>query len=361
MSLKLSALQVFAGSRARQHLLEHGLQARDVVAVPAAAGGPKGLILGPLDEYIFGPWLSASSQTVHLLGASIGAWRMATACLRDAPREFERLAHEYLHQTYPHAPGKPPTARDVSKGFASKLHEVFGGREQEVLSHPRFRLHVFTSRGRHLMRREGRFSTPLGYLGAYASNVVRRRAMGAWLERVVFSDPRERLPVATNDYKTHHALLSAENFQPSILASCSIPFWLQAVHDIPGAPQGAYWDGGITDYHLHLNYASMAQPGLVLYPHFQAQVIPGWLDKALKHRHRGTAFLDNVVLLTPSPEWVKSLPNAKLPDRQDFKFYGDDISARAAAWRTGIQASRALADEFAALTQQASVNALPLN
>ena len=44
-----------------------------------------------------------------------------------------------------------------------------------------------------------------------------------------------------------------------MLASCSIPFWLDAVHDIPGAPRGAYWDGGITDYHLHLDYGSTAR------------------------------------------------------------------------------------------------------
>ena len=41
--------------------------------------------------------------------------------------------------------------------------------------------------------------------------------------------------------------------------------------------------------------------GLVLYPHFQKTVIPGWLDKALKHRHRATAHLDRVVLLSPRP------------------------------------------------------------
>jgi hypothetical protein len=28
--------------------------------------------------------------------------------------------------------------------------------------------------------------------------------------------------------------------------------------------------------------------GLVLYPHFQPQVVPGWLDKAWKRRHRAT-------------------------------------------------------------------------
>ena len=37
--------------------------------------------------------------------------------------------------------------------------------------------------------------------------------------------------------------------------------------------------------------------GLVLYPHFQPHLVPGWLDKALRHRHRASARLDNVVLL----------------------------------------------------------------
>ncbi len=63
----------------------------------------------------------------------------------------------------------------------------------------------------------------------------------------------------------------------------------------------------------------------MLYPHFQRTRDPGWLDKALKHRHRATARLDNVVLLSPHPDWVRTLPNAKLPDRNDFKAYGDDV------------------------------------
>jgi len=120
------------------------------------------------------------------------------------------------------------------------------------------------------------------------------------------------------------------------------------VHDIPGAPRGAYWDGGITDYHLHLDYGSLPD-GLVLYPHFQKSVIPGWLDKVLKHRHRATAHLDKVVLLSPRPQWIATLPNAKLPDRNDFKAYGDDVAGRIAAWSLALRESQRLADEFAAL------------
>ena len=118
----MKALRIYAGSRALQHLREQGLRPQDVQTIPAAAGGPKGLILGPLDRFIFGEWLPQSNQTVHLVGASIGAWRMATACLQDSPAAFERLEHDYIHQHYELLPGqKRPTADFVSERFGESL------------------------------------------------------------------------------------------------------------------------------------------------------------------------------------------------------------------------------------------------
>jgi hypothetical protein len=120
---------------------------------------------------------------------------------------------------------------------------------------------------------------------------------------------------------------------------------LEAVHDIPGAPPGAYWDGGITDYHLHLDYDNA--DGIVLYPHFQKAVVPGWLDKGLKWRHRSTGFLDRMVVLAPDPEWVRTLPNGKLPDRKDFTGFANDADARIAAWDRATREAQRLADELA--------------
>jgi hypothetical protein len=357
----MQALQIFAGPAARARLRERGLQPADIRVVPGAAGGPKGLVLVPLDRFILGEWLPRGGHTVHLIGASIGAWRLATACLPDAQAALAQMAHDYIHQRYEHAPGKPPQPRHVSQVFGQRLQERFGGREAQVLAHPRYRLHVMTSRGRHVLHRQGRWRTPIGYLGAFAANALSRQALGAWLERVVFSDARDPLPVPLRDYRTHQVALAAGNLQPSILASCSIPFWLDAVHDIPGAPAGAYWDGGITDYHLHLDYAAMADPGaLVLYPHFQRSIVPGWLDKPFKRRHRATPRLDNVVVLAPHPQWVATLPGGKLPDRGDFAAYGEDIDARVRAWTRASGEAQRLADEFAQATLASSVEALPL-
>lgn len=346
----MKALRIYAGPKALALLARDGLQPGQVRLVPGAAGGPKGLILGPLDRFIFGDWLTRSTQQVHLLGASIGAWRMATACLGDPVSAFERLEHDYIHQHYDVPPGqKRPTPDQISEAFGDNLRAFYGGRVNEVLNHRRYRLHIVTARGRHLLRHENPLITPLGYLGAFLTNSVRRKALGAWLERVVFSSHGTELPFGTADYRTRQLRLSEANFKPALQASCSIPFVLRSVSHIPGAPSGAYWDGGLTDYHLHLDYRRLCgDDGVVLYPHFQQNVVPGWLDKGLKWRHGATHFLDNVIVLAPDPQWVQSLPNGKLPDRTDFTRYGQDLPSRVKAWTTAVTQARQLADEFAA-------------
>jgi hypothetical protein len=347
----MKALQLYAGPRALQHLRTQGLKPEHVALVPGAAGGPKGLILNALDQFIFSDWLSKSSHTVHLVGASIGAWRLAVATFDEPRKAFAQLAHDYIHQQYLIEPGKKTaSAQHVSERFAQTLAQQFAGREQGILQHPRYRLHIVTSRGRHMLAREHAWRTPLGYMGAFATNALQRKAMGLWLERVVFSDARDPLPMPLKDYRSRVLALSAENFAPALQASCSIPFALQAVHDIPGAPRGAYWDGGITDYHLHWPYAHMqsthAEKSLVLYPHFQRKVVPGWLDKSLTWRHQSSPMLDNVIVLAPNLEWVKTLPNHKLPDRQDFMQYKHDFEGRVKVWSEAVARSAQMAEEI---------------
>ena len=63
--------------------------------------------------------------------------------------------------------------------------------------------------------------------------------------------------------------------------------------------------------------------------------------------HAPTPCLDHAVVLAPNPEWVQTLPNAKLPDRQDFMTYGQDLQGRVKVWKAAASAAQLLADEWA--------------
>ncbi|HET9822664.1 MAG TPA: phospholipase, partial [Burkholderiaceae bacterium] len=68
-----------------------------------------------------------------------------------------------------------------------------------------------------------------------------------------------------------------------------------------------------------------------------------------------------VVLLTPDPDWVRAtMPNAKLPDRGDFRAYGERVDERRRDWARAVAESARLADEFADLVRRPSIEAEPL-
>lgn len=344
----MKALAIYAGRQAREHLLRQGLQPDDVQTVAAAAGGPKGLILGPLDRFIFGHWLKDSSTPVDLVGASIGACRMATACMPDPLAAFQQFEHDYIAQDYPIKPGqRRPSAEQVSALFGNTLQSVYGAQVQHIVRHARYRLHILTAQGRGLLAHDQGWRTLAGFAQAYVYNLHDRRDLGRSFHRVVFSGSTGAgvapLPFDVDDFPSQQVALNDDNFLAALQASCTIPFVMRAIHDIAGAAPGAYWDGGLVDYHLHLAY----QRGLVLYPHFQQSVIPGWLDKYLKTRHRSSDLLNHVVLLAPQPQWVAQLPLAKLPDRSDFNRFAQDVPMRQRLWKQAVSAAEQLADEWA--------------
>jgi len=58
---------------------------------------------------------------------------------------------------------------------------------------------------------------------------------------------------------------------------------------------------------------------------------------------------------------VRSLPNAKLPDRTDFKRYIDDPKARMVAWGRAVDEGERLRDEFALWLERGdAASVLPL-
>jgi hypothetical protein len=351
----MSALTFHAGPLALEQIRTHGLRAQDVAIVPAAAGGPKGLIFQSLDQWLFGEWFPGAPRERTLIGSSIGAWRMAAACQRYPVKAFARLGELYSGQRY--ASAKPSQA-EIDEVVKQLLHDFVSGHEDDIVNHPQHRLHLLTVRGKgalaapHHARAE-----KLGFASAALHNLASREGLGRLLERVVIADRRAHSPWLRekfDSFTTHFTALTRHNLAQGLLASGTLPLLMKPVSGIAEAPPGSYWDGGIIDYHLALPYSRVAGQGkgaIVLYPHFNRHIVPGWLDKALPWRRaaRGPnrAWLDNVLIVAPSQQFLQTLPRAKLPDRNDFKWYGMNQDERIGNWRQAMGQGQRLRDEFA--------------
>ncbi|MEM8994194.1 MAG: patatin-like phospholipase family protein [Acidobacteriota bacterium] len=336
----MKALRILAGSAARAKLAEGGFDPSLFQLLLGASGGPKWLVLSQVDR-VLSDLLARRRTPIHALGTSIGSWRHACLAQDDAPSATARLEERYIHQRY----DTKPTRAYISEVSRSILEEVLGADgARQVVECPRIRTHIGTARGRGPAA-SGRPWLQLPSLGAaMASNALSRRLLGAWYQRVVFTnaaDP-DAAGMVFGDFGTAHAPLTAANLAPALVASGSIPMVLEPVRDPVGAPRGTYWDGGITDYHHDLT--AYRGDGLVLFPHFYGEVIPGWFDKRLqKRRLRGPA-LDRVVILAPTDAFVRDLPGGKIPDRTDFETLTTD--ERIKRWRRVVERCKALADEL---------------
>ena len=324
-----------AGPGALAHVREHGIAPADIACIPAAAGGPKGLALLPLDRLLHREWLQPQAAQVELIGASIGAWRMAALAQPDALAAIDRLQHEYVRdQNYPAKPSPDAVARTCRR----IARAVLGGRPLEVRDG--VALTVITSRARGPLH--GRESK-LAFARATLSNAFARERLAPYLERVLFAAGRPGfLREPFDAFGLVSIAMDSRNTEDALVASGTIPLVCSPVRDIAGAPPGNYWDGALVDYHLLLPYPQLTRAGgrrrLVFYPHFNDYVTPGWLDKHLPWRRspRAHPWLDDMLLVAPAPAFLATLPNGKLPERQDFYRYGPDHAGRIRAWETAI-------------------------
>ncbi|NEX64332.1 patatin-like phospholipase family protein [Noviherbaspirillum galbum] len=355
----MKSITIRAGRKALEHLRQHGLRAQDIAVIPAAAGGPKGLIFQHLDQWAFGQWLPSAPRERVLIGASVGAWRMAAACHADPVSAFARLSELYCAQSYP----PRPSPDYVTKTCVDFLQGMMGGHEGEIVSHPHHRLHILAARGMALLRNPTRNITATAGFGlAVASNLVARRQLASHLGRVVIGDAREPafwLKAKFDAFDTQFAPLTDANLFPALMASGTLPFIMEPVRNIPGAPAGTYWDGGLIDYHLALPYSRVAgnpQGGLVFYPHFNTHIVPGWFDKTLPWRRarsgRYREWMENVVLVAPSRAFLQTLTRGKLPDRNDFYYYGQNDALRMLNWKLAITEGERMRDDLAAFVER---------
>jgi hypothetical protein len=338
-----------AGSEAMRIVRERGLRAEDIDVLPGASGGPKWLALSGLDRYLFGEFLQQPrDRPLHLIGSSIGSWRLACLAQRDPVTALDRAQEAYLEQRYPPNPSAT-LVTEVSQRLLDILLGPTGDRE--ILENPWRKLHVVTAQCRGLAASDHRWLQTASLAIAAGGNLLSRRALTLQMRRVVFHAPGAESPfLGLADLPTAHLPLTEQNLRPALLASASIPLVLLGVR-IPGQPGGVHRDGGIIDYHLDLDFG--AGQGLVLFPHFYPHVVPGWFDKRLQWRRGGEINFRRALIIAPSPEFVASLPHGRIPDRKDFYRMSDD--ERIPAWREVVRASGHMADELHELLQTGRV------
>ncbi|PKM05517.1 MAG: hypothetical protein CVV16_01355 [Gammaproteobacteria bacterium HGW-Gammaproteobacteria-6] len=334
------ALTLRAGHQAMAQIREQGLNPADVHMIPGAAGGPKALGIQGLDLALFGDWLPRAPQPRSLIGASIGSWRFASVSLPDPVQGLRNLGELYTSMRFP----KGISMADISQRCGQMLDDLLGGQYDSILNNPYYHLNIMVVRSLGMMQHDTRGRLGLGLSGVIGFNLLGRRHLKRYFERVIMHDPRQRPALAElTDFSSSHVSLDRDNLRAALMASGAIPMVMQGVRDIPGSPAGIYRDGGLLDYHLDLPYEA---PGIVLYPHFLDRVVPGWFDKSLPWRKANPEQLKSVLLVAPSADYLAGLPFGKLPDRRDFKrFLGDD-QGRERYWRQAMAESQRLGDAF---------------
>lgn len=328
-----------AGARAAVRLREEGFHGELFDTLVGASGGPKWLVLRHIDDVLIERVIRPRRTPLDTLGSSIGSFRHA--CLAQAAPQaaLARFAAGYVEQAYDGIPSPEAISQTSERILADLLGEAGA---VEITANPTVRSHFVAARPRRETGRDRGARFRLALATAAAANAVSRRSLGRAFERVLFAAGKASVEFV--DLPTRPIPLTPENVAKALLASGSIPLVMAGVRDVPGI-SGTLFDGGLLDYHF--DFAFRRRPGLVLFPHFFDRITPGWFDQFLPWRAPRSDDLDDVVLVAPADDFIASLPDAKVPDRNDFLSLS--TADRIQRWRGVLERSRALADEFAEL------------
>ncbi len=335
----MANLEFQAGSSALKKLNEQGCTPDKFTAFLGASGGPKWFVLCGLDKVVFNEFLHNQDEHIDIIGSSVGAFRASCFAQRDPAKAIARLADRYSNTVYTE---KPDVEEITEKGIDVLEHMVGSMGVSEILSCVKKTVHIVVARCHGMVASKDKKKLIAGLALAATRNVVSRSKLQKSFTRAILSSNdqalefQEQVPI-----RTEYAELSEDNFLHALMASGSIPAVIKGVENISGLRPGMFRDGGIIDYHFDMQIKT---PGLVLYPHFYTKVTPGWFDKGLKSRVCHPSSYSNVLMVSPSTEFVHRLPYSKIPDRKDFETM--DAQQRIQYWQRVMSESERLAEEF---------------
>ncbi len=309
-----------------------------------AAGGPKWLILAPMDRFIFCHWFKNRKKPLFLAGSSAGAWRFAAASRRNPEASLDRFKEGYVNQWYGLNPSKEEIDIECKKVLESVLNEQA---VDEILNHSYCRVNFFAVRSRGILKSDNKALLGAGLMAAATGNYLSRSSLKYFFQRIMFHHPVDPPPfIDMKGFDITRVPLNRENFHYALLSSGSIPMIMPGVRDIAGAPDGVYRDGGVIDYHLDIPFLNQNENQIFLFPHYTDRIIPGWLDKHIPHRRHQAINMKNVLMICPSEKFIKMLPDGRIPDRGDFKIFRGKNRQRIEQWNLVLRESEALAHEL---------------
>ena len=330
-----------AGRRVRAHVERNGFDLADFPLVLGAAGGPKWLVLYGLDRVLAPRWKAAQRQTGDLIGSSIGAWRFACWLQRDPVAALDRLFEAYVNAE-DFATGSLPDFNHLFRGY---IEAMLDGDEGALLADDVHRLHIAVT---------AMPVRPWGTLPGLAATALRNclgreTLLAGGARRVLASNAPLPPPLAE---VWPHALqpLTPESVPAALMATAAVPGMIKPV---AGWLDGAVGiDGGILDYHFD---PRGLRDRFALYPHFAATATPGWFDKPFRSRRLTPEQMDNVLMISPGPDFVAQMPGGKVPDRDDPRKLTRE--ALFENWHGVGLASRALGDAFGELMENGRIEA----
>ncbi len=348
-------LRVKAGPKAFRLVKEEGLQSERIGCFAGPAGGPKWFVSVGFDRALIrAEFLQKSGRRVLLAGSSAGAWRCLAMACKDPLLAYERLRIAYSRNIFT----EHDTQRTVSCALKRNVDAYLTDDDVEfILRHPYFDVALHTVRARGVAAVENRFVQGAALIMAGLCNIASPRGTGVFFERVVFFSGKHEPRFLTAGFQGRSARLTRANLRQVALATGSLPFIVEGVRCVGGAPAGVYRDGGLRDYHLNERYLP-DEDKITLFFHYQERIIPGWFDKKLWRRAPHPVALENVVQIFPAEDFVRLLPDGRIPDRDDFIRFMDTPLERIKRWDRVSELSDILGQEFMELVESGRVKSV---
>ena len=266
---------------------------------------------------------------------------MAMAC-KDPQDAYEKLRIAYSRNVFTAA----DTPATLSKCLVGNVHDFISDEDiQHILEHKKYDLAIHTVRSKGPAASANKATEGLALIATWLGHLISPRLASPLYERTVFYSGPSKPEFLKSSFRGRAERLTSDNLRLVGLATGSLPYIIGGVPNIPGARTGIFRDGGLLDYQLNQDYCPGAE-SLTLFFHYQERIVPGWFDKHMKWRTPPRGSLDRVLQVFPSEDFVRLLPDGRLPDRRDFIDLVDNPSERIRRWDEISELSEILGEEF---------------